>query len=165
MTSINFNTDSVEPSQDFDLLPAGQYMAVVSKSEVKTNSKGDGQYIKAELSIIDGPFKNRKVWHNLSFTLSDPAKEMNARRNLKKFTDALGVRGVVESTEQLHDLPLLIDVIVEPEQNGYAAKNGIKLGGYKSVGGMSSAPSVPGAVVNQQAAASNSTPAWKRKAA
>ena len=61
----NFNANEVEPNTSFDPLPAGKYLAAVTASEMKPTKKGDGSYLEVELTILEGEYKDRKVWDRL----------------------------------------------------------------------------------------------------
>ena len=62
MSTINFNANEVEPSTGYDPIPAGKYQAVITESEMKPTKTGNGQYLQLEFEIIEGEYKNRKVW-------------------------------------------------------------------------------------------------------
>ena len=65
MSTINFNANEVEPSTGYDPIPAGKYQAVITESEMKPTKTGNGQYLQLEFEIIEGEYKNRKVWARL----------------------------------------------------------------------------------------------------
>ena len=66
MSTINFNANEVEPSTGYDPIPAGKYQAVITESEMKPTRTGNGQYLQLEFEIIEGEYKNRKVWDSRS---------------------------------------------------------------------------------------------------
>ena len=66
MSTINFNANEVEPSTGYDPIPAGKYQAVITESEMKPTRTGNGQYLQLEFEIIEGEYKNRKVWARLN---------------------------------------------------------------------------------------------------
>ena len=46
MANLNgFNAAQVEPSQDFEPIPAGKYLAVITETEMKPTKNGSGQYL------------------------------------------------------------------------------------------------------------------------
>lgn len=49
-----------------DILPAGQYMAVVTGAEIKKTNSGTGEYIQVELTISSQAHTGRKVWDNFN---------------------------------------------------------------------------------------------------
>ena len=53
MANLNgFDANTVEPTTEFDPVPAGKYMAVVAASEMKPTKNGKGSYLKARSSEI-----------------------------------------------------------------------------------------------------------------
>ena len=47
----------MEPSSDFEPVPAGKYLAVITESEMKPMKSGSGNYLQLTFEIIDGPHK------------------------------------------------------------------------------------------------------------
>ena len=73
MATLNFNANEVEPSTGFDAIPAGKYQAVITDSEEKRNKAGTGTYLQLEFEVIEGDYKNRKLWTRLN--LNNPNAE------------------------------------------------------------------------------------------
>ena len=61
-----FDANQVEPSTDFDPLPAGKYLAVIAESEMKPNKAGTGHFLQLTFQVMEGPFKNRLLWARLN---------------------------------------------------------------------------------------------------
>lgn len=61
-----FDSHSVEPQKEFVVVPPGQYPVIIEKAEVKVTKRGDGHYIKLEMCILDGAYKNRKLWDQIN---------------------------------------------------------------------------------------------------
>ena len=67
MANLNgFNAATVEPSQDFEPIPAGKYLAMITESEMKPTKSGGGQYLQLTFQMLDGPYKGRYVWARLN---------------------------------------------------------------------------------------------------
>ena len=49
-----FDANEIEPTSDFEPIPAGKYVAVVSGSEMKITKAGTGEYYLRSLSAPDG---------------------------------------------------------------------------------------------------------------
>ncbi len=62
----NFNANDVEPTTDFEPIPAGKYLAVITDSEMKRTKAGTGHYLQLAFQIIEGPYKNRFLWARLN---------------------------------------------------------------------------------------------------
>lgn len=104
-----FDANQVEPSTDFDPIPAGKYLAVVTESEMKPNKAGTGHYLQLAFQIIDGPYKNRYLWARLNLDNPNATAVQIARAELSAICRAVGVLAPKDSTD-LHDLPLVIHV-------------------------------------------------------
>ena len=67
MANLNgFNANEVEPTTDFDPIPAGKYLAVITESESKPNKAGTGSYLQLTFQVIEGEYKNRFLWARLN---------------------------------------------------------------------------------------------------
>ena len=129
MATINFNANEVEPSVGFEAIPAGKYQAVIVESDMKANKAGTGEYLQLEFEIIEGEFKNRKLWTRLNLNNPNPDAVRMARADLSAICHAVNVIQPGDSVE-LHNLPLTITVKcrktpdgdIVNEIKGYAAK-------------------------------------------
>ena len=67
MANLNgFDANNVDPATDFEPIPAGKYLAVITDSEMKPTKSGSGHYLELTFQVIDGPFKNRLLWSRLN---------------------------------------------------------------------------------------------------
>ena len=120
------NMDGVQPAADYSPLPAGEYTAAITASEIKQTKDFTGKYIKLEITIVDGQYKNRKLWQNLNlWNRSKEAVDM-AKRELASIKKATGVTNP-QDTSQLHGHPVIIKLGIKPASDGYDAQNVIKL--------------------------------------
>jgi hypothetical protein len=109
-----FDANSVEPSTPFAPLPAGDYPAWITKSEMKDTSTG-GQQLVLEFAILDGEAKDKKLWDRLNLVNTGPKAQQTmeiAQRTLSAICRAAGVMNLQDS-EQLHGIPMLLKVAVE----------------------------------------------------
>ena len=160
MAILNFNANEVEPSVGFEAIPAGKYLAVIVDSEMKSNRAGTGEYLQLEFEIIDGEYKNRKVWTRLNLNNPNPDAVRMARADLSAICHAVNVIQPGDSIE-LHNLPLTITVKCRKTPDGDIV-NEIK--GYAAKGpasGNAAAPAAPGAPTTPGAAPS--APPWARQ--
>ena len=129
MATLNFNANDVEPSVEFEAIPAGKYQAVIVDSDMKPNKAGTGEYLQLEFEIIEGEYQNRKVWTRLNLNNPNPDAVRMARADLSAICHAVGVIQPGDSVD-LHNLPLTITVKcrktpdgdIVNEIKGYAAK-------------------------------------------
>ncbi len=145
----NFNANDVEPTTDFEPIPAGKYLAVITDSEMKPTKAGTGHYLQLAFQIIEGPYKNRFLWARLNLDNPNATAVQIARAELSAICRAVGVMAPRDSIE-LHDLPLLIHVRCKKRNDTGDITNEIK--GYSKRETATGRP---------QQAPSN-TPPWRR---
>lgn len=133
MALINFNVDMAPDAMDFDVIPAGNYEAIITDSQVMENKAGTGEYLKLELTIVNGEFEGRKLFENLNLVHPNETTVRIAQGTLKQIAVACGkASGVVTESEELHDIPMSINVSVELRKDNGRVANRIK--GYAAVG-------------------------------
>ena len=145
-----FNAGEVDPAVDFEPIPAGKYLAVITASEMKPTKSGKGSYLELSFQVIDGEFKGRLLWARLNLDNTNPLTVQIARAELSAICRAVGVLQPKDSVE-LHNLPLQVTVKCKKRQDNGEITNEIKAYGKKEA-----ATGQP----QQQAA---STPPWARR--
>lgn len=152
MANLNgFNAATVEPSQDFEPIPAGKYLAVITESEMKPTKNGSGQYLQLSLQILEGPYKGRYVWARLNLHNPNPTTVQIARQELSAICRAVGVMQPADSVE-LHGIPLTISVKLKRRDDTGDMVNEVRGYAKREAVATSAAP----------AQASNPTPPWRR---
>ena len=152
MANLNgFDARTVEPTADFEPIPAGKYLAAITASEMKVTKKGDGSYLQLEFTVLDGDCKGRKVWDRLCINHPNDLTQKIARGNLSAICRAVGVMQPGDSVE-LHNIPLVISVKCKKRQDTGELTNEIK--GYEPKASATGQP--------QQVPTTDSTPPWKR---
>jgi hypothetical protein len=150
MADLNgFNANDVDPTTDFEAIPAGKYPAVITESELKPTKAGNGNYLQLTFQVIEGPYKGRFLWARLNLDNPNATAVQIARAELSAICRAVGVLAPRDSLE-LHNLPLVISVRCKKRLDTGDVTNEIK--GY--------ATSEPPAPVG--AASTNGAPPWKR---
>lgn len=110
MANLNgFDANSVNPATDFEPLPAGKYLAIITDSEMKQTKSGSGNYLELTFQVIDGPFKGRMLWSRLNLDNPNAQAVQIAQGELSAICRAVGVMQPKDSIE-LHNLPLLVTV-------------------------------------------------------
>ena len=159
-----FDANSVEPS-NFDVFPAGKYLAQIVSSEMRPTKDGRGQYLFLELDILEGPFAGRKLFDRLNLVNDNPDTVDIAKRALSSICRATGQMQVKDS-EQLHLIPMIADVRVRPPKGQYGESNSIRYlprnGGAPAAPAASSVPVAPAAPAPNPAASAGLP--WKRQA-
>ena len=77
------------------------------------------------LDILDGPHKGRKIFDQLNLVNPNPTTVEIAQRTLSAICHATGKMQVSDS-EELHLIPMSIQVTVKPPKNGYGESNAIR---------------------------------------
>ena len=151
MANLNgFNAANVDPATDFEPIPAGKYLAIISNSEMKPTKSGSGTYLELTFQVIDAQYKTRLLWSRL--TLSNPNNQavQIAQGELSAICRAVGVLQPKDSAE-LHNLPLQITVKCKKREDTGDVVNEIK--GYAK----------KEAATGQPQQETTSTPPWARK--
>lgn len=157
----HFNTEEVPESQDYTPLPPGDYPATITASEMKGNAAGTGSYLKMEFTIQGDIYSGRKLFANLN--LDNPSQQAVeiARGELRNITIACGKK-VIQDSEELHNIPLMLTVGQEKRKDNGELTNKIRK--YLPYGGVKLAavpPPAKAAVAKPPAA----SPPWAKKAA
>lgn len=150
MAELNYQTNPNEPESTFDVVPAGEYIAVIESSDYAPNKAGTGKILKLTYQIIDGPMKGRKLFENLNLENQSKQAEEIARKTLNSIGIATGV-SLIKDSSQLHDTPMKIDVSVKDDQT-YGPQNRIKK--HTKIEGSTPAPSQPAQAENSPQPAS-----------
>ena len=148
-----FDANTVEPS-NFDVFPAGKYLAQIVSSEMRPTKDGRGQYLFLELDILEGPFAGRKLFDRLNLVNDNPDTVDIATRTLSSICRATGQMQVKDS-EQLHLIPLIADVRVRPPKGQYGESNSIR---YLPRNAAAPATRAPGAYASAPAPATAPSP-------
>lgn len=145
-----FNASEIEPAGDFDPIPSGKYVAVITDSEMKPTKSGNGRYLQLTFQVVEGEHRNRLLWARLNLDNPNATAVQIARAELSAICRAVGVIAPKDSVE-LHDLPLIVTVRCKRREDTGEVVNEIK--GYSKRD--SSPPPAP-------AAAPAGGPPWKR---
>ena len=145
-----FNASNVDPAVDFEPIPAGKYLAIITDSGMKPTKNGSGSFLELCFQVIDGPYKNRLLWSRLN--LDNPNKQAVeiARAQLSAICRAVGVMQPKDSLE-LHNLPLQITVKCKRREDTDEIANEIRAYAKKE------------AATGQPQQETTNTPPWARK--
>jgi hypothetical protein len=151
MANLNgFDAHTVDPITDLEPIPADKYLAVITDSEMKATKNGNGYYLELTFQVIDGPYKNRKLWSRLNLHNPNEQAVQIANGELSAICRAVGVMQPKDSVA-LHNLPLVVKVKCRKREDNGEEVNEIKMYHKKEVGGGASPQDT------------TSTPPWARK--
>ena len=142
-----FDASQVEPTVNFEPVPAGEYEIAIIESAMKPTKSGSGQYLELVFQVIEGEHRGRQLWSRLNLENPSEMAVKIARAELSAICRAIDVLRPADSV-QLHNLPLVIKVGCTSRADNGELTNEIK--GYESRQRVEPAPSA------------NSTPPWKR---
>ena len=112
----HFDADNVDTNVGFDPVPPGDYTMIVSNSDVVDVKDKPGQkYLKLEHTIVEGEFKDRKVWSNLNLWNANAQAVKIAEGFFGQLCKAVGKRQIQDSAE-VHGIPFLAKVGVEKQE-------------------------------------------------
>lgn len=150
MANLNgFNAGDIDPMTEFEPLPAGKYVAVITKSEMKPTKSGKGSYLELTFQVLEGAHKGRQLWARLNLENPTALAEKIAQAELSSVCRAVGVLQPKDSSD-LHDIPLVISVRQKAGQDG-EVRNEVR--GYAKQEGAQAA---------RAPQAQNATPPWRR---
>lgn len=130
LSDYAFNAEEVEAStSDFDPIPAGWYPAIINSSEMKPTKDGYGEYLALTFQIVEGQYTNRLVFARLNLKNANEKAVQIARQDLAGICRATGIMQP-SSSQEFHDIPMMIKIKIRPAKDGYDARNDIC--GYKS---------------------------------
>ena len=111
-----FDTNSVEPQGDYQVVPPGNYPVSIDKAEVKTTKNGNGHYLEVTMTILDGTCKKRKLWDRIN--IQNPSQQCTeiGLRSLAALGQSLGI-AKLSAVEQLLNGICIAHVKVKNEQN------------------------------------------------
>ena len=146
-----FDANTVEPNAPREVLPAGWYKCVFTKSEEKPTKAQTGSYLQMNAEIIEGEHQGKSLTERLNLNNPNVTAVEIAQRTLSAICRAVGVM-TPRNSDELHDKPLMVKVKVKAAQGDYGANNEIE--GYEAVSG---------GAAKTETKAGGSTPPWKRK--
>lgn len=141
---LNYAPGGYDVSPDGRSAVPGGSGALTKSKPNERNPNPDTAYVKAEFTVLRGPFKGRKFWGNLTVV----GGELNEKGESKAGKITRGnIRSIIDSSQglasndetpeasakrvlpqgfaSLQGLRFLALSKVEPAQNGYPAKNGL----------------------------------------
>lgn len=156
MAYLNFDASQVDPSVAYEALPADKYLVEITASEMKPTKNGSGTLLQLEYTVLDGEYKNRKVWDRLCIKHTNEQTVKIAMANLSAICHATGVLKPQDSAE-LHHIPLVVTLKCKSDADGEIRNEVKAYAKYESpVKQQTAQTSAP------QAPADDKTPPWAR---
>ena len=120
-----FNAKDSEKMGGFEPIPAGWYLAEITKSEMKDTAAGTGKYLNLQMKVVDGEFAGRYLFTLLNLVNPNPVAVEIAQKELASICEACDIDELEDSTE-LHGIPMACRVAIRAGNSNYPPKNEIK---------------------------------------
>lgn len=120
---LAFDSKKYDDMANFEPVPLGEYLAQVTKSDVKATKDKKGKYISLEFTILSGQYKGRKVFTNLNVVNQNPVAVEIAQKALATLCRAVR-KPMIKNTQELHAIPFLLKVKIKLDsKNIHPPKN------------------------------------------
>ena len=163
MANLNgYDANEYEPDdfyKNFEPLPVGKYPMAITASEMKPTKSGDGSYLELELTVVDGEFKDRKVWDRLCINHPKEQTQTIARGKLSSICRAVDVMNPGDSVE-LHNIPLLVKVKQKKREDNGELTNEVSY--YSPIEKQAKPANQAAGQSTKQSAGNSDTPPWSR---
>jgi len=134
MAKMGSYDQEAEP-ESRDAMPEHECTAAVTESDFVENPAEGKDTLKLTWTLLDGPFKGRKVWQNL--LTSYPDKQVKDIANAQFAAIRIAMFGnknkAVTDTAELHNIPCKVKVTAKPDKRDGKIWNNI--GSIKSTSG------------------------------
>jgi len=149
MVNLNgFDASKYEPLAEYEVLPEGNYKAIITASEMVATKNGRGMFLEITFQVIDGEYKGRNLWARLNLQNQNETAVKIAQSELSTICRAVGVL-VPKDSSDLHNRPLIIKVRTKKRDDNGELTNEIK--GY-----------LPTSAAMEQETRTTSSPPWAR---
>jgi hypothetical protein len=114
LTPLNYNPENVEDLGDgFKVIPPGTYNVIIVESDVADTKAGTGKILKLKYQIIDGANVGDTIADNINIINPSEVAQKIGQSQLKNICDAIGHKGLLKDSTQLHGKPLAVKVVIE----------------------------------------------------
>ena len=112
---LNNNKKDKKEKPDYPIITDGDYECALMGLEIGTTKAGDKLMLKGSFKILDGEFKNQRLWLNKVLTgTKNPAW---AVKSAVDFLNTLGSAQVVEFNGDFDDLETQINIVYADVKN------------------------------------------------
>ena len=128
MNLVSFNPSEYDDDQ-FEPIPADDYVATVTEAEMRTTRRGDGEYIKLTWQVQDGQHAGRLSWQNINWQNPNEAAVAIGKKQLASICRAVGLPASEIANFELGMIlgkPCKVSVTIRDASNGYSPSNEIK---------------------------------------
>lgn len=123
--TLNFDATTIDPTDEYQPIPAGSYPVIITDSEIRETKNGSGNYLKITLEIQDGEFRQRKLFHNITLQNQNATAVYIGQKHLSQICHAVGVLQV-RNSDELHFKPLIAVVKIRKGDGQYGDSNEVQ---------------------------------------
>lgn len=123
----NYGLEQVK-ANDFEIIPSGDYPAIITEMEEKPTKDGTGMRLNLKVQIIDGKYQNRTLYDGLNTVNKSAVAQQIGRAQLKAICIALNNPNPKDSSELLNKA-LMISVKIGKDMDGNPRS---EIKGYKA---------------------------------
>jgi hypothetical protein len=151
MSAFDFDFDETAPlpSGNLDPLPKGKYLAEVVESSWEEHERAgkqsngrDGRRVNLTFKVLEGEFEGRLFWDRLDIDRESVSNKTGETLKIDyiRFNALVGASeiGRLQDTTQLHGIPVLASLMLDPASGEYKAKN--RVTAYHSAAQAAAAP-------------------------
>ena len=115
LTALGYDPAKVEDigEGNFSVVPPGIYHVIIVNSELKDNRAGNGKFLEISYQIIEGQFIGKTVKDRINVMNPSETALRIGLSQLKKICDAVGHKGQLKDSCQLHGKLMAIKVSIE----------------------------------------------------
>jgi hypothetical protein len=114
-----FDATTAPARQSFEAIPPGPYTVLFDKAEIKPTKSGNGHYVEVQMSVIGGPFANRKLWDRINVDNPSAKCVEIGMAAMGQLATAIGLVRV-RSTDEIIGKMCLVKVKVKNDSNEIA---------------------------------------------
>lgn len=121
MAKLDLNLDNFKNIEQpvSEILPVGEYVMQIIKSEVRETKAGTGWYLQLEFDVLSGPCTpGRKFWDRLNLKNANEQAEQIAQRQFHAIYTALGMDFPPDDSEKLHFKPIRVAIKHKENKQG-----------------------------------------------
>ena len=112
----NYGLEQVK-ANDFEVIPSGDYPAIITEMEEKPTKDGTGMRLNLKVQIIDGKYQNRTLYDGLNTVNKSAVAQQIGRQQLKSICVALNNPSPKDSSELLNKA-LMVTVKIGKDMDG-----------------------------------------------
>lgn len=102
MALLDYDPNEVPPASDFEALPEGDHLLVITEEEIAGNKAGTGKNLVLSVQVIEGQFKDmtEKIW--LAIHNPNDIAQTIARQKVEQIKAAVGKPNSLDSGDLLN---------------------------------------------------------------